>query len=744
MPPDSQPYNRWMKLRPLPQLNPERTHAALLAFLMMFFAAVSPLRAQMTEAGTGGPGPVKGTHLTAELVALSPQLPAGGSTTVGLTLTLEAHWHVYFVNAGDSGEPPSIHWTLPPGITAGPLQFDPPSRLPLGPLVDFGYEDQVTFPVSIAAARSLKPGMAHLDAHVTWLVCAQVCIPGRAHLGLDLNVVPPGPSAPALVGALGQAIRQLPQPVQPPVTVTARGGAHSLVLDLHTGTSIADAEFYPYPAADPAAPNLIDNAQEDDVERLPGGIRLRVTRSADLKSWPAEVHGLIKIPATGDADNQAAYEFTVPIVAGEVAPQKGTAPAGNGDDVSSITVFGFLGLAFLGGLILNLMPCVFPVLFLKGLALVNSAHQPGESAEEVAASRRVHLKHGLVYTLGIVVSFWVIVSALLLLRAGGSKLGWGFQLQSPGFVAVLAALLFFLALSLAGQFEVGLSATSAGESLTHKRGYAGSFFTGVLATVVATPCTAPLMGAAIGFALGQPPWLTFLIFTAVALGLAVPYLALTAQPGWTKFLPRPGAWMELLKQFTAVPLFATVIWLTWVYGQLYAAEGVDRTLRLLSCYLLLAIAGWALGRWPAKRGATLAAVLIAACALALPLMRSAHSALEWQPWSPAAFSAARDSGKPIFIDYTAGWCLSCKVNEAAVLDSTEVQQSLAAHHLVLLRADWTRYDADITDSLSNVGRSGVPTYVIYPAGKNSNATVLPELLSKAVVLKAIDEATKQP
>jgi thiol:disulfide interchange protein len=375
-------------------------------------------------------------------------------------------------------------------------------------------------------------------------------------------------------------------------------------------------------------------------------------------------------------------------------------------------------------------------LFLKGLALMNSSH------EEKSRQRA----HGLMYTLGIAVSFWAIVAVLLVLRAGGRELGWGFQLQSPAFVAVLAGLVFFLGLSLAGQFEIGLTLTSAGGSLAQKQGLTGSFFTGVLATVVATPCMGPLMGTAVGFALAQPAWVTFVVFTALALGLALPYLALTMQPQWTAFLPKPGAWMETLKQFTAIPLFATAIWLTWVYAQLYTGQGtgagIDHMVWLLTSYLVLAIAGWVLGKWPAKLVPTIVAIALVAFAIALPMHKTKPDTLAWQPYTEASFTAARATGKPVFIDFTAAWCLSCKVNEAAVLRSADVESALTKNHVQVLKADWTQYDAVITRQLASLGRSGVPTYVIYPPGAVSNPDVLPELLTKDLVLKQIEKDAK--
>lgn len=455
-------------------------------------------------------------------------------------------------------------------------------------------------------------------------------------------------------------------------------------------------------------------------------MRVVLVRSAESTGLPKTLHGLVELSG-GEA-----YEFTVPVTPGKVAL---AGPAGKAGAApvfmpgSDVTVFGELALAFGGGLILNLMPCVFPVLFLKGLSLVHT------SKEERGRQRL----HGLFYTLGILLSFWAVVAALLLLRAGGRQVGWGFQMQSPGFVAVLAALVFFLGLSLAGQFEFGLSLTSAGGGLAQKQGLTGSFFTGVLATVVATPCMGPMLGAAVGFALSQPAAMTFLIFTALALGLALPYLALTLQPQWTSVLPKPGAWMETLKQLTAVPLFATAIWLTWVYGQLFGTDGLNHVALLLFCFLILAIAGWVMGRWPARPLPTAAAIALILAAVAIPLRVRLLETQAWQPWTPESFAAARASGKPVFVDFTAAWCLSCKVNEAAVLHSAEIESKLTIGQFKLLKADWTQYDPKITAELASVNRSGVPTYVIYPAGKTSNADVLPELLTKDIVAKAIDK-----
>jgi len=684
-------------------------------FVLVMCAVAAPVRAQLKTFGDGTTASVQAEHVTVELLPASATFAPGKENIAGLHFKLEPGWHVYWTNAGDAGEPPQIEWTLPQGITAGPLLFPVPKRLPVGPLMDFGYEDDVILPMKLKVAPGTKAGT--LQAKVSWLVCREVCIPGKALLGLPYDV-----SASAHTGdALAAAMKLLPQPLPKGAAVGVNTAPGEFDLIVMTGQPIAHAEFYPFDQG------VIANAAPQDARTMPRGILIRVTKDSTLTQDPATIHGLIKVSDT------EAYEFTAPVAKGLMQFSTATAPpaaqsAGDSKDAGEVTLFSAIALAFLGGIILNLMPCVFPVLFLKGLALVQG------SAEDRSRTK----KHGVVYTLGILVSFWVIVGVLLALRASGAKLGWGFQLQSPVFIAVLCIGIFFFALSLAGMFDFGLSLTSAGGELAQQPGYAGSFFTGVLATVVATPCTAPLMGAAIGFALAQPAWMAFVIFTAVALGLALPYLALSFNPGWTKFLPKPGAWMEVLKQVTSIPLFATVIWLAWVFGTL---RNIGSMALLLFGLLIVAIAAWVLGRWPAKTFSSLIAVALIACALAIPLTHSADTSLKWTDYSPDALASARAGGKPVFVDFTAAWCLSCHVNEAAVLDSSDVQAKFASSGIVLMRADWTKYDPAITAELASVGRSGVPTYVIFPAG-NAAPDVLPELLSKGIVLNALARDVK--
>jgi thiol:disulfide interchange protein DsbD len=487
------------------------------------------------------------------------------------------------------------------------------------------------------------------------------------------------------------------------------------------------------------------------------GLTLDLKKDANLKANPGQLRGVIEL------SKGRAYEIAAPAGAPAAAVDKSpdeapaaataansansastanSAPAPNRQQTTP-RLARIVGLAFLGGLILNLMPCVFPVLFLKGLALMQSG------AEE----RHKLRTHGLVYTAGILVSFWVLVAVLLALRGAGARLGWGFQFQSPIFLSLMAGLLFFLALSLAGQFEIGLSLTSAGGGLAAKQGYTGSFFTGVLAVIVATPCTAPFMGVAIGYALAEPGAVTFAIFTALALGLAAPYAALTLQPAWTRVLPRPGAWMEVLRQAVSVPIFATVIWLAWVLANAYGAAVLAA---LLAGFLLIAIAGWFLGRWPAQRWSTIMAAVILAGfialstwapkALATASTPSASPEHAWQPWSSETVARYQSQGRPVFVDFTASWCLSCQVNERVALTTPEVRKAFADANVALLRADWTQHDEAIAQTLASLGRSGVPAYALYVPGEAS-PRLLPEVLTPGIVTEALNKlphAATQP
>lgn len=703
-----------------------RTLALLLAALF----------ASAAFAQSGQRSSAKAQHLTVSLLVPPAQVYPGQSFTAGLDFRLEDGWHVYWTNAGDSGEPPSIDWKLPPGITAGAMQFPPPRRLPLGPLMDFGYENEVVFPIPMQVAANFRPQnpTTSLFAHVTWLVCREVCIPGKTDLTLSRAALAAAPSAPIVDTAAQQQIAafqaKLPSPLPAGDSASFTQTPKGFVLDVDTRSQQTGAQFFPLDET------VIANAAPQPVKPLPDGVELALTKDEDIQGTPHTLNGVLELA------NGAAY--VIHAVPGETpASQRAAGGLARG-------VFGAVlraaGFAFLGGILLNLMPCVFPVLFIKGLALVQSSQQ----------ERRQLRAHGWVYTLGILISFWAVVAVLLALRAAGRQLGWGFQFQSPIFLAVMAMLLFFLGLALAGQFEIGLSLTSAGDSLAQKHGYAGSFFTGVLAMVVATPCTAPFMGAAIGYALAHSAAVSFAVFTSLGLGLAVPYLLLAYNPAWTRLLPQPGAWMEILKQAVSIPIFATVIWLVWVFTQV---AGNNALMGLLAAFLLLAIAGWVLGRWPGKAAGSVVAGFVLAAAVAVPVWAvrefapvrfdssqvlllssikpdSINSA--WQPYTPDLVAQYRAQGRAVFVDFTASWCLSCQVNERVILDSDAVKQHLRDSGVALVRADWTNQDPDITKALAALGRSGVPTYAIYPADPNAPAQVLPEVLTKGIVIDALN------
>jgi thiol:disulfide interchange protein len=689
--------------------------------LSFLLAAAMPVAAQPSApASQPQEAAFTADHLRVELLAPGAKIYSGGAqgNQAGLYFKLQPGWHVYWRNAGDAGEPPAIAWTLPKGITAGPLQFPAPTRLPVGPLMDYGYENQVLFPFRLNVASSAKTGPAVLHAHVNWLVCSSVCIPGKADLELTRTVARgPAPSAPE-PPLFQQFLGRLPQPLPAEDKAVFQPTPTGFRLAVTTGRRETEGQFFP------SDQSIVDNPSPQKLAPTSQGLVLSLKKDSNIAAKPALLNGVIEL------SGGRAYQIAA--VPGVVAD---SATAGG---ISLLGLSRVAALAFLGGLLLNLMPCVFPVLFLKGLALVNSG----------AEQRHKLRAHGFVYAAGILVSFWVLVAVLLGLRAAGSSIGWGFQFQSPIFLLLMAGLLFFLGLSLAGQFEIGLTLTSTGGSLASKHGYTGSFFTGVLAVIVATPCAAPFMGAAIGYALAAPAVATFAVFTAIAIGLAAPYLALTLQPAWTRFLPRPGRWMETLRQIVSVPIFATVIWLAWVLAQGY---GADLLAALLVILLLLAVAGWFLGHWPARRWATIAGSVIVLCAAVIgfvaptelatvPSVSTTASSVQdrWQPWSAGAVGQYTSQGRPVFVDFTASWCLSCQVNERVALDRPQVRQAFASANVVLLRADWTRHDPDITQALAALGRDSIPVYLLYLPGQ-SNPEFLPAVLTPGIVVTALDK-----
>jgi thiol:disulfide interchange protein DsbD len=723
----------------------------LIFVLSVVLAAGLPARAASSSADAD--------HVHVQLVVPEGYLYPGASNDAGLYFKLEPGWHIYWKNPGDAGLPPHIQWTMPKGITAGSMRFPAPKRLPLGPLMDFGYENEVLFPFNLVADKTIKAGSVVLHANVDWLVCRASCIPGKADLETTIRIFPEepmvaitSPSDSALYKRLSELV---PKPLPATVKALFQPIPRGFLLSVETGQREAEASFFPEDQ------DILNNPAPQRFTATANGLILDLKKDANLAANPAQLRGVLELSGGrayeiaalpgAVAANEAANESQNPGMGTEKLPSGAKAPSNSVESMYGLKPVPFTrqSPSHAISLFVRVSGLAFPVLFLKGLALVNSG---SEERHKLRA-------HGLVYTAGILVSFWTLVALLLGLRAAGATLGWGFQFQSPVFLALMAGLLFFLGLSLAGQFEIGLTLTGAGDSLASKQGYTGSFFTGVLAVVVATPCTAPFMGAAIGYALSAPAAVTFAVFTALALGLAAPYVALTLQPAWTRLLPRPGVWMEILRQAISVPIFITVIWLAWVLAQAYGAGALTA---LLASFLLLAIAGWFLGRWPARRWATVVATIILLGVVALAALaprwfavadiQADHAGMVasdsaaadgWQPWTAEAVSRYQAQGRPVFVDFTASWCLSCQVNERVALDQLSVLQAFKSANVALLRADWTRHDEAITQALTALGRSGVPAYALYAPGETS-PRLLPEVLTPGIVIDALSKRSQTP
>jgi thiol:disulfide interchange protein DsbD len=653
-------------------------------------------------------------HTEAELVSEMAAIAPGQPFTVALRLKMDPHWHTYWKNPGDSGLATTIEWTLPRDFAAGPIQWPSPERLEVGGLVSYAYEGEAWLLVEITPPRSLRPGtQVNLKARVDWLECKEICMPGGADLTLTLPVATTPRRNPAREIDFSRARALLPQALFTAVRIEDEGRQIALVMEQASPRLVPNAFFFP------AQEQLIDYAAP---QRLVAGAtppRLVMAKAANAVD-PAFVSGVLRIE--GPAGVQY---FEVPPLApvpSAPEPRAGAPVRGFG----TILLFGFLG-----GLILNLMPCVFPVLGLKIMGLVGQAGQ--------SRSRVIH--HGLAYTGGVLASFWLLAGLLLALRAGGAELGWGFQLQEPGFVYALAALMLLFGLNMSGVFEVGASLVGTGARASSS-GLGGSFLSGVLATVVATPCAAPFLAPALGAALALPALPSLVLFSAIALGLAAPFLALSAFPEAVRHLPRPGAWMETLKQGLAFLLYAAAAYLVWVLaGQADEA----RLLAALFSLVLLAVAAWIYGRCQSlahpprlRRAGWVTALLLAAAALAFGWPRAASPReLTWEPWSAERVEAALAANRPVYVDFTARWCATCQVNKRVVFGSSQVLKTFRERNVAALKADWTNQDPAITAELARFGRSAVPFNLVYLPG-GAEPRVLPEVLTPGVVLDTLD------
>jgi len=680
------------------------------------------------------PGPVRKGAVRAELVAPQLSIQPGQPFRVALKLDHDEHWHSYWINPG-TGYPTSLKWKLPEGFTTGPILWPVPHVVKdrRGQITGNGYERTVFLFVEITPPATLPTGTpVTLRAKADWLMCEDVCMPGAADLELTLDVSADQP-APNMAFArlFNNAQSDLPQPLEG-WNATATRKDQVITFKLTPAANANSHRPQDLHLFDNAG--LIDYAAPQPLTEENGTLVLTLPVSKDAPEGATRLAGVL-VSANGWGGMIPSHGATFDVALGDSSQPSALSsqPSGPGSQPAAKSgLAATLLLALLGGLILNLMPCVFPVLGIKVLGFVN---QSGSDRGKVVT-------HGLVFSLGVLLSFWALAGLLLALRAGGSQLGWGFQLQSPAFVFGMAAFLLVFALNLSGLFEVGLSATAVGGKLQMQSGYGGSFFTGVLATLVATPCSAPFLAPALGAALALSAGESFLVFTAIALGLAAPYLLLSIFPSAVKILPKPGAWMETFKQLMAFPLYATVGWLLWVL----AGQTKDNDYALLFIVLglvLVAMAAWVYGRFGRGAGRVIAAALMLG-GIWFGWPKSAEAApatpggyvLKWEHWSPEAVAAARAAGRTIYVDFTARWCATCQTNKAAVFSSREVLATLATKNVLLLKADWTSRDPAITEELAKWNRSAVPFNLIY-APNRSEPTVLPELLTPGIVLDAL-------
>ena len=683
----------------------------LLASIGLLLAAALPAQAQDA-----------GPYVQARLVSEDSAVPPGGAVTIALVEDIQAGWHTYWVSPGDAGAATEIKWTLPQGWGAGAIQWPTPKRLPVGPLMDYGYEGQPWLLQKLTIPANAKAGdTVTLKAAVGWLVCKDVCVPEDATLTLPLKI---GPAAidPALTKDF--AIARSLMPVASPWTLTYSLGK---TLDLYAAAP-ALAAAHPVEAFFfPEKTDVVDGDAKQTLDFTKDGLILHLAPASKVTKVGGALTGVLVLKSS-DGSIQA---LTVN------APPGSVPGAITGSDASvagasvDITLWVAILSAFIGGLILNAMPCVLPILAMKALALAK--HSGGEHKEAA--------REGSAYSAGAILSFLVLGLVIVLLRQSGAAVGWGFQLQEPVAVAGFALLIFAVGLNLSGVFEVG--SITVGDSLAARSGPLGAFFTGVLAVAVAAPCTAPFMAAALGFALTQSTASAMLIFFSLGIGFALPFLILGLWPRALSFLPKPGTWMLRLKQFLAFPMYGAAAWLTWVLAQEAGPNGV---VVLLAAMVALSLAAWLWGvtrdMSNVGRGIGVAATLIIMVAIlyglatlpAAPPATAASAAAEG--FTDAKLAALRASGQPVFVDATAAWCITCLVNEKAVLSRASVKDAFAQRHIAYLVADWTNRDAAITRLLSANRRSGVPLYLYYPPGADK-PVVLPQILTEAEILSAI-------
>lgn len=695
-----------------------------LAGMLLALAMALPAVAQSVEAQPAGAA----RHVAAELVAERQGIAPGETVQIALRQQIQKGWHTYWRNSGDSGQATEIKWSLPSGWQAGPLTWAPPQRIAVGPLMNYGYAGEVLLPVAITAPASARPGdKVTLQAKVSLLVCAEVCVPEDDALSLTLPVTAaPAPQDPRWGPPIAAALAAAPKPAGLAAVFQPRATGVALAVTgaALKGADMAGAYFYPFEST------VIDHAKPQAIERGPDGLTLTLAPGYGFQGGKAPV-SVAGVLAVGDK----AYEVT----ATPGAPPPGASglgpPPTKGAGGADLGLAAAALFAVLGGLILNLMPCVFPILAMKAASLAGHGEDQAEARQQ-----------GLAFGVGSVLTFLALAGGLIALKAAGSAIGWGFQLQSPAVVAVLALLMLTVALNLSGLFEVGTSLQGAGTGLASKGGAAGAFFTGALAVVVAAPCTAPFMGPALGWALTQTPAEALTVFLFLGLGFAAPFVLVAYAPGLLSRLPRPGAWMETFRKALAFPMYGAAAWLAWVLAQ---QAGPDELAKLFAAALVVALAAWLIGmaqRRARSGGAATVTVMIAfmlatasVAAVAWPQDKAAE--LPTEAYSPTRLAELRAEGRPVFVNYTAAWCVSCQVNDKVALSAHAVAQAFARHKVAYLKADWTKRDGAIAAELASHGRAGVPLYLVYGTSGGEGA-ILPSILTPDIVIKAVEAADK--
>jgi len=686
---------------------------------------------------------VIGDHVDAELVAEMTGIAPGQDTWVALRLDHMENWHTYWKNPGDAGRATEITWTLPEGVTAGDIVWPTPKRIELpADLVDFGYENEIFLLVPLSIPASYQGESLDITANAQWLECEDICIPGGAVVSLSLPVMDATQITPneQWVEAFSLTRASIPTSnVSFDSTFSISEGNLNILVQA-TEAVFADASEISFI---PGEHRVFNYVSPQEITYQLSSLQLTQEHHPRLSAAPEEITGLLLV--TDESGQQISYEIAA-TPDGISASDLGGLLAANAEGITNATAVSEMNLllvfafALLGGLILNLMPCVFPVLSLKVLSLASNSK----------SSQQEKRLHGLAYTAGVIVAFLILASVLLSLQAGGALIGWGFHLQSPWFISLLIFLFFIMGLSMSGVVEFGTSIMGVGTELQDKEGYTGSFFTGILASVVASPCTAPFMGAALGFAFTQTASIALTVFVALGLGMALPFLLVSFNPTLSKLLPHPGKWMLTFKQILAFPLYATAVWLLWVLGN---QTGTDGMALVIACCVLLAAAAWLYQRRHDIQSAfwryANALIILLCLAVTIGVVRSplletqtiASGISEdaaYEAYSDARLAELRSNGQPVFVNMTASWCITCLVNEKVALNSEAVITALAENNITYLKGDWTNNDPEITEVLRRYETSGVPLYLIYPSDPSLPAEVLPQILTTGVVLDAIE------